>query len=193
MANTISNQAHLNPHELRQHNNKNIGRLAEKKTDNQNEPKKETDSVTINQHQETSMTYSSSLTIETGSTQDKYGLLRDLVVNMLREQGIELQAASGDQDIDISSLSQEEATKLISEDGYFGVGQTSDRIVDFAIATAGGDPSRLAAIKEGIDKGFSEALEAFGGSLPDISYETYDAVMNKLDAWADVDSQEQVS
>jgi len=193
MANTISNQAHVNPVELRQHNNKNIARLAEKKTNNQNEPVKESDSVTINQHQEASMTYSSSLTIETGNTQDKYGLLRELVVNMLKEQGIEFQAANGEQEIDISNLSQEEATELIGEDGYFGVGQTSDRIVDFAIGIAGGDPSRLAAIKEGIEKGFSEALEAFGGSLPDISYETYDAVMNKLDAWADVDSQEQVS
>ncbi|MBU1231593.1 MAG: hypothetical protein KKC77_01815 [Proteobacteria bacterium] len=193
MANTISNQAHLNPVELRQHNNKNIARLAEKKTNNQNEPVKESDSVTINQHQEASMTYSSSLTIETGNTQDKYGLLRELVVNMLKEQGIEFQAANGEQEIDISNLSQEEATELIGEDGYFGVGQTSDRIVDFAIGIAGGDPSRLAAIKEGIEKGFSEALEAFGGSLPDISYETYDAVMNKLDTWADVDSQEQVS
>ncbi|MBU1416930.1 MAG: hypothetical protein KKD01_18430 [Proteobacteria bacterium] len=193
MANTISNQAHLNPVELRQHNNKNIARLAEKKTNNQNEPVKESDSVTINQHQEASMTYSSSLTIETGNTQDKYGLLRELVVNMLKEQGIEFQTANGEQEIDISNLSQEEATELIGEDGYFGVGQTSDRIVDFAIGIAGGDPSRLAAIKEGIEKGFSEALEAFGGSLPDISYETYDAVMNKLDTWADVDSQEQVS
>ncbi len=193
MANTISNQAHLNPQELRQHNNKNINRLADKETNNQNSPTQKSDSVTINQHQEVSMTYSSSLTIETGNAQDQYGLLRELVVNMLKEQGIEFQASNGDQEIDISNLSQEEATGLIGEDGYFGVGQTSDRIVDFAISLAGGDPSRLAAIKEGVEKGFSEALDAFGGSLPDISYETYDAVMNKLDAWAEVDSQEQVS
>lgn len=193
MANTISNQAHLNPHELQRHNNKNINRLADKETNSKNKPIQQSDSVTINQHQEVSMTYSSSLTIETGNAQDQYGLLRELVVNMLKEQGVEFQTSNGNQEIDISNLSQEEATELIGEDGYFGVGQTSDRIVDFAISLAGGDPSRLAAIKEGVEKGFSEALDAFGGSLPDISYETYDAVMNKLDAWAEVDSQEQVS
>jgi hypothetical protein len=36
-----------------------------------------------------------------------------------------------------------------------------------------------------VDKGFNEALEAFGGTLPEISYKTYDAVMEKLDAWAE--------
>ena len=36
MANAISNQAHLNPHELRQHNNKNLNRLADKQTTNPN-------------------------------------------------------------------------------------------------------------------------------------------------------------
>ena len=193
MANTISNQAHLNPHELQRHNNKNINRLADKETNSKNKPIQQSDSVTINQHQEVSMTYSSSLTIETGNAQDQYGLLRELVVNMLKEQGVEFQTTNGNQEIDISNLSQEEATELIGEDGYFGVGQTSDRIVDFAISLAGGDPSRLAAIKEGVEKGFSEALDAFGGSLPDISYDTYDAVTNKLDAWAEVDSQEQLS
>lgn len=194
MANAISAQAHLNPYELQRHNNKNLDRLADKQTNNPKSPVKEFDSVTINQHQEVSMTYSSSLTIETEtSQQDQYGLLRGLVVNMLKEQGIDFQVANGDQTIDLSNISQEEATELISEDGYFGVKQTSDRIVDFAIAIAGNDPSKLAAIKEGVEKGFNEALDAFGGTLPDISYETYDTVMNKLDAWAEVDSQEQVS
>jgi hypothetical protein len=58
---------------------------------------------------------------------------------------------------------------------------------------AGGDHSRLDAIKEGVEKGFNEALEAFGGWLPDISYDTYDAVMNKLDTWAESNSAQQVS
>jgi len=33
------------------------------------------------------------------------------------------------------------------------------------------------------------ALESFGGSLPEISYQTHDAVMEKLDEWAGVDSE----
>ena len=193
MANTISNQAHLNPHELQQHNNKNLSRLTEKHAAKPQNLLQTQDSVTINYHQEVSMTYSSSLTIQTGEGQDQYNLLRGLVTNMLKEQGIDFKVANGDQEIDISSISQEEAVDLIAEDGYFGVDQTSDRIVDFAIAVAGGDPSQLDAIKEGVEKGFNEALEAFNGWLPDISYDTFDAVMEKLDAWAEVDSPEQVS
>jgi hypothetical protein len=193
MANTISNQAHLNPHELQQHNNKNLDRLTEKNTTTLESPVQNQDSVTITHHQEVSMTYSSSLTIQTGESQDQYNLLRGLVTNMLKEQGIDFKVANGDQEIDISNITREEAVELIADDGYFGVDQTSDRIVDFAIAIAGGDPSRLSAIKEGVEKGFNEALEAFNGWLPDISYDTFDAVMNKLDAWAEVESPEQTS
>jgi hypothetical protein len=38
-----------------------------------------------------------------------------------------------------------------------------------------------------VENGFQEALDAFGGRLPDISYDTYDAVMKKLDDWAGVE------
>ena len=83
----------------------------------------------------------------------------------------------------LEELSSEEAAELVDVDGYFGVEQTSDRIVDFAITIADGDISRIEAIKAGVEQGFQEALEAFGGWLPDISHNTYDAVMKKLDAW----------
>jgi len=194
MANTISSQAHQNSHALQQHNNQNLDRLAEKKSvkTEVSTPQMQ-DSVLISYHEEATMTYSSSLTIQTGDGQDQYSLLRGLVTSMLKEQGIDFKIANGDQKIDISSITPEEATELIRDDGYFGVDQTSDRIVDFAIGIAGGDPSRLDAIKEGVEKGFNEALEAFGGWLPDISYDTYDAVMNKLDTWAESNSAQQVS
>jgi hypothetical protein len=147
------------------------------------------DTVTISQRAEKTVTYSSALTMEPNVVGDGFDLLRGLVLNILKEQGIDFKVATGattgPQEIDISQLSQEDAQALIADDGYFGVKQTSDRIVDFAIATAGGDPSRLAAIKEGVEKGFNEALKAFGGTLPDISYNTYDAVMEKLDKWAE--------
>ncbi len=198
MANTISTQAHLDPHALRQHNNKNLERLAEKKAEKTTtspvqEMEQAQDTVTINYQESVTVTYSSSLTIQTGEEPDQYSVLRGLVTSMLKEQGIDFKVANGDQEIDISNISQEEATELIADDDYFGVDQTSDRIVDFAIGIAGGDPTRLDAIKEGVEKGFNEALEAFGGWLPDISYDTYDTVMNKLDAWAEVDNSEQVS
>jgi hypothetical protein len=193
MANTISNLAHLEPQALKRHNNKNLEELAEKKVSSQSKIQNSQDTVTINSHQEAKVTYGSSLTVQTGDIQDQYTLLRGLVANMLKEQGIDFKIANGDQLIDISEISQDDAIELVSEDGYFGIEKTSDRIVDLAIAAAGGDTSKLAVIKEGVKKGFNEAMEIFGGSLPDISYDTYDAVMNKLDSWAGVESPERES
>lgn len=197
MTNPVSIQAHIDPKMLRQHNNKHIQPLdpnappfAELLADKNSAA---TDTVTLSQPAETAVTYSNALTMEQNVAGDGFDLLRGLVLNMLKEQGIDYKVATGPQEIDISKLSQEEAQALIADDGYFGVKQTSDRIVDFAIATAGGDPSRLAAIKEGVDKGFNEALQAFGGTLPDISYSTYDAVMEKLDTWAENASSSQQS
>ena len=150
------------------------------------------DTVALSSSSETSVTYSTSLSLN-ATKGDGFDMLRGLVVNMLKEQGIYAKIATGDSEIDLSKITTEDAQKLIAKDGYFGVDQTSDRIVNFAIATAGSDPSRLDAIKEGVDKGFQEALKAFGGSLPDISYDTYDAVMNKLDTWAQAGTNSQVT
>lgn len=192
MANAISNQAHIDPKVLRQHNNKHLqsanGSGFGVDKINLNKPMTISDPVTIRQKPEVAPTYSSSLTLDRGVAGDEFNLLRGLVLNMLKEQGIDSKIAGGQNEtpgIDISHLSQEEAQALIADDGYFGVEQTSDRIVDFAISMAGGDPSRLAAMKEGVTKGFNQALEAFGGWLPDISHNTFDAVMNKLDSWAE--------
>jgi len=191
MANTISTIAHIDPKTLRQHNKKNLQPLEPKITTATETPIEQstavTDTVTISQTSETAATYSSSLTINPDIKGDGFDLLRGLVLNMLKEQGIDFKIATGEngaEEIDISQLTQQDAQALIADDGYFGVDKTSSRIVDFAIGIAGGDPSRLEAIKEGVDKGFAEALEAFGGQLPDISYDTYDAVMQRLDDWA---------
>jgi hypothetical protein len=113
-----------------------------------------------------------------------YDLLRSLVIKTLQDQGINLQVSNGSVEIDFNTMTQEEAQNLVSEDGYFGVEKTSQRIVDFAINAFGQDPSKLEQMKDSIDKGFLEAQEAFGGSLPEISQHTYDAIMEKLDAFA---------
>jgi hypothetical protein len=110
-------------------------------------------------------------------------MLQNLVANLLKEQGIDTKIATGNGEIDIAAITPAEAQELVSDDGYFGVQQTSDRIFQFAVGIAGGDPSRIEAIKEGINQGFAEAKQAFGDWLPEISYQTYDAVMSKLDSW----------
>jgi len=112
-----------------------------------------------------------------------YDKLRAWVANLLQEQGINTKISMGDTEFDLAAIEPEQAQELISEDGYFGVEQTSELIFQFAIGIAGGDTSRIDAIKEGIDKGFAEAKKALGDWLPDISNGTYDAVMEKLDNW----------
>lgn len=81
------------------------------------------------------------------------------------------------------------ATKLqaqqdISEDGYWGVKQTSDRIIQFATALTGGNPDKIEEMREAFQKGYKQAEKTWGGELPEISKQTYDAVMKKFDELA---------
>jgi len=140
------------------------------------------DTVSLRSESTLAVTYSGSKQLNAGD-EAKYSMLRNLVANLLNEQGINTKIAIGGSEIDLAAVTPDEAQELVSENGYFGVEQTSERIVQFAVGIAGGDPSRIDAIKEGIDKGFAEAKKAFGDWLPDISYDTYDAVMTKLDEW----------
>ena len=143
------------------------------------------DRITLQGESTVALTYSSSKTLKADEG-GKYAMLQSLVANLLKEQGIDTKIViEDDNEIDITTLTPDEAQALVADDGYFGVQQTSDRIFQFAVGIAGGDPSRIDAIKEGVDNGFQEALDAFGGTLPDISYDTYDAVMEKLDKWVE--------
>ncbi len=151
-----------------------------------------TDKVSLSYSSDSVLTYSSTMTLQ-GGKNDGYDLLRGLVMNMLKEQGVDSKIATDSGEIDLNSLSQEDAQALIADDGYFGVDQTSDRIVNLATGIAGGDVTRLEAIKQGVEKGFQDALDAFGGWLPDISHQTYDAVMRKLDEWAGKNNNSQES
>ncbi|MGI6657737.1 MAG: hypothetical protein ACOX5Z_13140 [Desulfobulbus sp.] len=129
------------------------------------------------------VTYTSSLKIS-ADTLERYGVLKNMVLDIFRQQGINTQIALDGKTIDLESISQEEAQELIGENGYFGVEQTSERIFQFAIGIAGGDVGKLDVIKAGVNQGFAEAKRLLGDWLPEISQKTYDAVMNKLDTWA---------
>lgn len=91
--------------------------------------------------------------------------------------------ASGNFTVDAAT--KEQAQKDIAEDGYWGVEQTSDRIIDFAKALTGGDPSKIEDMSEAFKKGYEQAEKTWGGELPEISKKTYDAVMEKFDKMAE--------
>lgn len=87
--------------------------------------------------------------------------------------------AKGDFTVDAATKAQAQAD--ISEDGYWGVKQTSGRILDFAKALTGGDPEKMEKMRAAFEKGYKKAEETWGGKLPDISRQTYDAVMKGFD------------
>ncbi|HEY5674621.1 MAG TPA: hypothetical protein VIR78_12995 [Malonomonas sp.] len=140
------------------------------------------DRVTLDQSEKAQQTYGPIPGVEVGTP---YQLLRSLVIKTLQDQGAELLIDTGSEILDLQQLTPEKAQELISADGYFGVEQTSNRIVDFAINAFGNDPAKLEEMRAAIEDGFQQAAQAFGGSLPEISHQTYDAIMEKLDAFAE--------
>lgn len=82
----------------------------------------------------------------------------------------------------LSELTPEDARALIAEDGYFGVAKTAQRLADFVVNGAGENLAKLQAGRDGIQKGFQEAEELWGGKLPEISYQTLDKALEMIDA-----------
>lgn len=122
-------------------------------------------------------------------TESRISSLRDIVTQMITKQGNTISKtddiwsflASGDYTVD--EAAKKKAEEEISEDGYWGVKQTSDRILDFAKALSDNDPSKADLLLDAFKEGFNEATKTWGTELPDISAKTYDAVLEKFDAW----------
>ena len=116
---------------------------------------------------------------------------KSLVENMLLNQGKTFNnandiwsiLASGDFTVDPATKAQAQAD--IADDGYWGVEQTSQRILDFATALTGGDPDKIEEMRSAFEKGFKQAEETWGGKLPEISQKTYEAVMTGFDKMAE--------
>lgn len=116
---------------------------------------------------------------------------RTLVEQMMGKQGITIGKADdiwsflAGGNYTVSPEVKAQAQADIAEDGYWGVNQTSDRIIDFAKALTGGDPDKIEEMRAAFEKGFKQATGTWGRELPDISQKTYQAVMDKFDAWAE--------
>ena len=81
-------------------------------------------------------------------------------------------AAMGYEGKAIGELNKNEASELIGENGFFGINNTADRIANFIVNAAGGDPAKLQAGRKGMLRGFNEARKIWGGELPEISEKT---------------------
>lgn len=121
--------------------------------------------------------------------EERTSQLRSLVEKMMTKQGVAIGTADsmwsflakGDFTVDEATRAQAQAD--IADDGYWGVDQTSDRILDFAKALSGNDPEKADLLLDAFKKGFKEATKSWGQDLPDISQRTYDAVVEKFNKW----------
>ncbi|MCM1326508.1 MAG: hypothetical protein NC094_04640 [Bacteroidales bacterium] len=84
----------------------------------------------------------------------------------------------------VDPATKAQAQADIAEDGYWGVKQTSDRIISFATALTGGDPDKIEEMRAAFEKGYKKAEKTWGGQLPDICQQTYKAVFEKFDQLA---------
>ncbi len=118
--------------------------------------------------------------------QSQINSFKSMVEGMLNKQGFAARnsddmwkmLASGNFKVDAATA--QAAKDAISEDGYWGVNQTSDRIFEMAKALTGGDSSKMDKMLEAFEKGFKQATKAWGKSLPDISNQTAAAVKQKF-------------
>lgn len=135
---------------------------------------KENEQSFIREMNEQSFTYSyASFEFQGGIGQDDFRIAYEEFQSFL--QGI------GYHGKPIAELSQDEAAELVSEEGLFGITQTSERIANFVLNGAGDNEDLLRAGRAGILQGFNEAEQIWGGKLPDISYKTIEKAVEMID------------
>lgn len=131
----------------------------------------------------------------------KFAYLRATVENLFSMQSVkngEAQGLTYDKTMEkydgklkefYEKLEVDEETSLaaqqeIAEDGFWGVKQTGQRAIEFAIALSGGDTSKVELLKNAIVEGYKAAEAAWGGVLPEICKQTQEATLKGLDEWA---------
>lgn len=121
--------------------------------------------------------------------------LKSLVEQLITKQGQTIGKADdvwrflADGNFTVDPATKAQAQADIAEDGYWGVEQTSDRIIDFAKALSGGEPGKMEEMLEAFKKGFKQATKTWGKELPEISQRTYDAVLEKFAAYRKAEAE----
>ena len=113
----------------------------------------------------------------------------NMMTQMFQKQGISANLSQGNDfcrfmasgNYSVDAKTKAEAQAAISEDGYWGVSKTSQRIFDFAHALAGDDPEKMKEMQAAVEKGFKQAGEAWGGELPSICGDTHTAIGKLFD------------
>ena len=117
--------------------------------------------------------------------------LRSLVEQMLNKQGKAFTDATNMWEmlrtgkLEVSPEVAQQAQADIAEDGYWGVEQTSNRLVEFAKGLAGNDAAYADELLAAMKKGFEQATGEWGDKLPDLCQRTIEAAEKKMVAWRD--------
>jgi len=125
--------------------------------------------------------------------EERNASLRSLVEKMMLGQNKAYTIAGNDEDsmwkflaegkFEVDPETKRQAQEDISEDGYWGVEKTSDRIVDFAKALAGNDAGKAQELLDAFKKGYEQAEKTWGKELPEISKKTFEATERKFNEW----------
>lgn len=179
-----------------------VANTTEKEKVNSKAPEKETTVSTSAEKSETGVVYEKSESTVTDKRkalvaqlkmeqEERQKQLLDIVRKSITGQGNSFAMATTDDmwkflasgKVTVDEATRKKAQEDISEDGYWGVKKTSDRIIDFAKALTGNDASKIGLMRDAFEKGFKQATKTWGKELPSISQQTYKAVMDKFDAW----------
>ena len=108
----------------------------------------------------------------------------NMMTQTFQKQGITAKTADDDSfwrmfasgNFTVDAETKAAAQEAISEDGYWGVKQTSERIFQMAQALAGDDPEKMKQMQAAVKRGYEAAGKAWGSDLPDIAGQTISAV-----------------
>ena len=170
----------------------NVGNTTVRETSTQKQTTMEGSQAATYNKSETKVTgKKDSVTIERlkAQAEEKTAQLRSLVEKMMTKQGTAYTNSTdiftllreGKLEVDPEIANQ--AAKDISQDGYWGVEQTSERLVSFAKALAGNDPEKAEEMIAAVEEGFKQATKAWGDELPGICQDTLEATRQKLTDW----------
>lgn len=113
----------------------------------------------------------------------------NMMTQTFQKQGLTAKSAEDDSfwkmfssgNLTVDAETKAAAQEAISENGYWGVKQTSERIFQMAQALAGDDPEKMKEMQAAVAKGYEAAGKAWGGDLPGIAGQTIDAVNKMFD------------
>jgi len=110
---------------------------------------------------------------------------RRMVESLLNKQAERQGLAEGwsIRDIEVTPEMRAEAQEMVGEGGYYSVEETASRILDFAVAISGGDPSKIGLLERAVQSAFRQTERMFGEELPEITKQTHAAVMEGFAQW----------